>query len=146
MKTPERWRALPRRSPCQYSSPIDLSTQTFHTLQQTLSCLFITWWPLKPNDVTWRPAVALHDIKCHDKIDLNNLHQSHHQKNLKVTFFNLVTLTFDLWPWHSNSSEIISRYIRHPNFESICPTVHTGESWQTHRHTDRRDRFYTLDR
>ena len=36
MKTPERWRALPRRHPCQYSCPIDLLTQTFHILQQLI--------------------------------------------------------------------------------------------------------------
>ncbi len=36
MKTPERWRALPRRPACQYSCPIDLLTQTFHTLHQLI--------------------------------------------------------------------------------------------------------------
>ena len=36
MKTPERCCALPRRPPCQYSCPIFLLTQTFHTFQQLI--------------------------------------------------------------------------------------------------------------
>ncbi len=58
----------------------------------------------------------------------------------------MATLTFDLWPWPSNSSEISSWSTRAPNFGLVCQTVQSWESWQTHTQTDRRDRFYTLDR
>ncbi len=37
--------------------------------------------------------------------------------------FNLVTLTFDLWPWLSNSSERSSMPIPVPIFRSVCQFV-----------------------
>ena len=55
----------------------------------------------------------------------------------KITFFDLVTLTFDLWPWPFNSSEILSRSMSVKNFEAICQTVQPWERWITDRHTDR---------
>ena len=66
MKTPERWRALPRRPSCQYSCPIDLLTQTFHTLQQLimtdrqkLSSLLWRYVMTSRCDVMWRHDVRL---------------------------------------------------------------------------------------
>ena len=44
--------------------------------------------------------------------------------------------SFDLWPWPSNSSEILSRSTPPSNVGSLCQTVQPGERWQTHRHTD----------
>ncbi len=44
-------------------------------------------------------------------------------ENPKITFFNLATLTFDLWPWPLNLSEILSRSTPPPNFESIRSTI-----------------------
>ncbi len=59
----------------------------------------------------------------------------------------MAILTFDLWPWPSNLSEILSRSI--PNFATVSQTVQPWECWltdgHTHRHTDTLDRFYTLD-
>ncbi len=75
-------------------------------------------------------------------------------ETLKITFFNLVTLTFDLWPWHLDSSKILARSTPVPNFGCLRQTDQPWECWltdaHTHRHTatqtHRRDRFYTLYR
>ncbi len=68
----------------------------------------------------------------------------------KITFFNRMTLTFDLWPWPSNSSERSSRSIPIPNLVTVCQSVQPWECSQTdthtHRQTDRPLRFYNLDR
>ncbi len=68
----------------------------------------------------------------------------------KSRFFNLVTFTFDLWPWPSNSAEILSRSLCLPIFVSICQTVQPRERWitdrHTHRQTDTPGRFCALDR
>ncbi len=37
----------------------------------------------------------------------------------------------DLWPWPSNSSEILSRSTLLPNFGSVCQRVQPWERWQT---------------
>ncbi len=39
-----------------------------------------------------------------------------------ITFFNRMILTFDLWPWPSNSSNMSSRSIRVPNIMTECQT------------------------
>ena len=57
----------------------------------------------------------------------------------KIMFFLMATLTFDLWPWHSNLSEILSRWIPLPNFGSVHETVQAWERWQTDRQTDGTD-------
>ncbi len=107
-------------------------------------------------DVTpWRHAVTLNGPKCHGKWMCTILHRSHHHRSHhhhhtveKFTFFNVPTLTIDLWPWTSNSSEGLSRSSLLPNFRSVRQTVHLWERWITdrHTHTHRPDRFYTLDR
>ncbi len=62
-------------------------------------------------------------------------------ENPKFTFSNLVTLTFNLGTWPSNSSEISSRSTSPPNFAYV--TVHLWDRWQISGRTHRRDQFYT---
>ena len=63
-----------------------------------------------------------------------NLHGPTNQEIWKIAFFNIATLTFDLWPWPSNSSEMSSRYTSPLNFRSVCQMVQSGD-----RRTDRTD-------
>ncbi len=122
MKTPERWRALPRCA--------------------LLVSIF--------DDTPWRYAmyaVALHGIKCHDKMYLHNLQRSYHQKVRKSRFstWRPWPLTYDLDLWthlrycqgqslHQISGPYIERFSRE------------NANRRTDGQTDRRDRFYTLDR
>ncbi len=80
-------------------------------------------------DVTWCPFVM---TEC------TNINLS---ETSEITFFNLATLTFDLWPWPLNLAEIISRSFPLPNFVTLGQTVQPWERWltdtQTHRLTDR---------
>ncbi len=137
MKTPERWRALPQRA--LFASIF--AQKSFNYVKT--SCTWrhdvvpsrhMTSWC----DVTWRHFVM---TEC------TNINLS---ETSEITFFNLATLTFDLWPWPLNLAEIISRSFPLPNFVTLGQTVQPWERWltdtQTHRLTDRRDRFYTLDR
>ena len=55
-----------------------------------------------------------------------------------LTFLTFVTWTIDLWPWPSNSSEILWRWMCMPTLRSIGPTVQPLEYRQTDRWTDRR--------
>ena len=96
----------------------------------------ITWRHV----TSWRHSVTSHDILCHDRestwavpSQVSKIHVFQHGD-------------LDLWPWPSNSSEILSRYICPPNFGSVLQTVRPWERWQTHTQTHRRDRFHTLDR
>ncbi len=57
-------------------------------------------------------------------------------KSRKITFFKIATLTFDLWPWPSNLSEVLSKAMFLPNFRSVAQTVQSWERWQTDRQTD----------
>ncbi len=133
MKTPERWRALPRRalfvSILAQKSSTDVKTSCRSTM--TSYC-----------DVTWRHDVMLW---CHmtSGVMTNWLCVIHPSETSEITFFNLATLTFDLWPWPSNSSEILSRSMPPPNFGSVCQTVQPLERWmtdrRTHGHTDGTD-------
>ena len=99
MKTPERWRALPRRALF-----VSILAQMMSNNNK---------WTCKPSQPTW--------------------------KSEKSRFFNLATLTFDLWP---SNSEILSRSTPPPNFRSVRQMVQPGERWQTnthtHTHTERR--------
>ena len=54
-----------------------------------------------------------------------NIQKVNPSETLEITFFNLVTLTFDLWPW--NSSKILSRSMPPPNFGSLRQTIQSGE-------------------
>ena len=96
----------------------------------------VTSWRLY-RDVTWHHAVTSHDVMvwrhmpsfCNDRMYLS--------ETSEITFFNLATLTFDLWPL--NLAEIISRSFPLPNFVTLGQTVQPWERWltdtQTHRHT-----------
>ena len=59
------------------------------------------------------------------------------QKTIEITLFSEVTLNFDLWPWPSNSSKILSRLISLSNFMTIGQTVQPWERSQTDTQTDR---------
>ncbi len=110
MKMPERWRALPR------------------------CALLVSILAQKSRMMSWHHAVTWRDvifyvIICHDKM---NLYRSTHQK-LQNHVFQHGDL--DLWPWPSNSSEILSESTPIPNFGSVRQTVQPRESWQTHTQT-----------
>ncbi len=49
------------------------------------------------------------------------------------TFFDLVTLTFDLWPWPLNLTQISFHLTYMPKFRSVCLSVRLLE-WDTHTH------------
>ena len=55
-------------------------------------------------------------------------------RSLKIMFFDMAALTFDLWP--SNLSEISSRYTPLTKFSSVRQTVQPGDRWRRDRHTD----------
>ncbi len=54
----------------------------------------------------------------------------------EITFFNLVTLSFDLWPWQSNLAKILLGHIPIPKIVFIRQTVQSWECWKTDRQTD----------
>ncbi len=76
-------------------------------------------WPLWPWPL-W-PWTTISDTKLKTEI---------------FTFLMLVTLTFYLWPWPSNSSEIWWSLICVPMFGSVGPMVQSAECKQTHTQTD----------
>ncbi len=55
-------------------------------------------------------------------------------ENWNFNIFTLVTLTFDLLPWPSNSFEIWWSLICVPNFRAVGPTVQPAKCKQTHTH------------
>ncbi len=101
--------------------------------------LFVSILVQRCHDVTpWRHVTSWrHTVRSHDIIIMSwqsEPAQINPSENPKITFFNLATLSFDLWPWPSNLSEILSRSTPPPNFWSVCQTVRLWESWQTHTH------------
>ena len=146
MKTPERWRALPRRA---------LFVSILAQIRQRMSRRHaLTSWRRTTTsrdvmtsycDVTWRHAVTSYDVRLQSGTTQDN--PSGTPEN---DVFNMATLTFDLWPWPSNLAEILPRSITTPNFVTLGQTVRLWErsltDRQTHTHTERRDPFYTLDR
>ncbi len=82
-----------------------------------------------------------HDIRCHDKMALCNLHRSHHKKSRKNHIFQNGDL--DLWPM-TLTFELIQDIVK----VNACTKFVNREAAdrRTHTHTDRQDRFYTLDR
>ncbi len=98
------------------------------------------------HDVTWRHLMSQKcDMTCYVIIKWT-VHSFSPLYASKITFFNLVTLTFDLWPWVSNSSEILSRYTPPPILVSVCQTVRLWECSQTGGQMDRRTVPKTLPR
>ncbi len=153
------WKRLtvdaPSRDVPSLSVFLPLLTQTFHTLQQLMSYNVIRHNTVNVHytspcdvhamtsrrDVTWRYDVMWrHDITVWHHMTSYvmtvSLHGPSHQKCRKFTFSNMATLTFDLWPWPSNSSKILSRSTYPQNFGSVCHSVHPWERWLTDRHTD----------
>jgi len=51
-------------------------------------------------------------------------------------FLSPISLTFDLWPWHSNSGEIFVRCTLPPSFTILRLIVRNLSCWQTDRQTD----------
>ena len=101
--------------------------------------------------MSWRHDVILwrHDVIpwCHITSQCHTMMQK--LKTHHITIFDLVTLTFDLWPWPSNLSGILSRSIPVSNFVTVRQSVQpwecpeTDRQTHTHRHT-KRLRFYNL--
>ncbi len=123
MKTPERWRALPRHA-------LFVSILAWKTLLHDISAIQ-SILSQRYQMMSWR------HMMWHDK---ENLHRSTHQK---IWLCDPVTLTFNLWPWPSNVAEIISWSFLTPNFMDLGQTVKPWERWrtdtQTHRQTDATD-------
>ncbi len=122
MKTPERWRALPRRA------------LLVNILAPKSSNDIIT----SRHDVTWRHDITLWHYMVSDVIStwICTIYTGHIIQ--KIAFFNVATLTFDRWPWPSNLAEILSRSFPTPNFVALAQTVQPWESWLTDTHTHRR--------
>ncbi len=122
MKTPERWRALPRRA------------LFVSILGEKLSKDVKT----SRRDVTWRHDVLLWRHMTSDVMTkwLCAIYIGHTVKiSRKITFFKMATLTHDLWPWPLNLSEILSKAMFLPNFRPVAQTVQAWERWQTDTHT-----------
>ncbi len=124
-----------------------LSIPIYHEDACALTCprcaLFVSILPWKTfkhtktsRDVTpwWR-----HTMWC--LMSLQWIYIGQPIRSLKNLFF-LSHADLDLWPWPSNSSEILARYMPPPNFRSVRQMVQRGERWQTETHR----RFFTLDR
>ena len=79
------------------------------------------------------PMTSHHDMTSHrirsnvPHIKIEIVSRLTRLKLWKITFFNLVTLTFDLWPWPSNSSEMLSSSTAPLNFRSVPQTVQPVE-------------------
>ncbi len=121
MKMPERWRALPRRALL-----VSILAQKLSKDVKT-SC----------HDVTWRHMTSWCHNWCHTSSQNGSVQfiQVTPSKSPKITFINMVTLTFDLWPWPSNSSEIWWSLLCVQNVSSIGRTVQPAELKQTQKHT-----------
>ena len=124
------------RPPCHYSKQKVLLTVIFVCSKYNCS-LWVTETQAQFNyhmmwhyGVTWRHDVTLrygvtsrHDVMpWHQMTPYEWQRESAWVKseNPKITFFNLVILTFDLWPWPLNSYEISSMSNPTPNFRSVC--------------------------
>ncbi len=137
METPERWRALPRRalfvSILAQKSSKDVKMSCRDAVPRRDP---VPWRHV----MSWRRTVTSRDVMswCHmtSGVMTNWLCVIQPSETLEITFFNLATLTFDLWPWPSNSFEILSRSMPPPNFGSVCQTVQPWERWLTDRQTD----------
>ncbi len=147
MKTPERWRPLPRRA--LFASI--LAWKTFeHSLHNLVWCYMISCDVIWHHDMTswrhkvtsWRHSVTSFDVICYDKV---NLHGPTHKKLQNTHFW-----TWRPWPLtydpdlrtHSRYHQGRSAY-QILNLKSVCLTVQPWESWitdrRTDRHTDRTD-------
>ncbi len=116
----------------------DFQLPTLLTILAILTCSNENAWALTSPPVTcplcqyFCPKViqGCQDITPYKCTNINLSETS------EITFFNLVSLTFDLWPWPSNSSKILSSSMPPPNIGCVCQTVQPWERSQTDRHTD----------
>ncbi len=94
----------------------------------------------------WRHAVTSHNVLCHNKKALSNLHRTHHKNVLKSRFLKWrpwpMTLTFKLVRDFVKVNISTKFCVRNSNGTAVRVLT----NWRTHTHTDTRDRFYTLDR
>ncbi len=110
----------------------------------------LTLWPgdvlTSQGDVTWRHAVTSYElVTSHRDVIWRRVKwqsesaQVHPLETPKIRLCDLVTLTFDPWPWPLSLAEIISRSFATPNFVTLGQTVQSWERWltdtQTHRQT-----------
>ena len=78
-----------------------------------------------PTDVIWERHVTKwchqwhHMTSWHSRTGQDFTWSNSNQKTGEITFFVPMTLTFDVWPWPSNSSEILSRSIPVPTLVPI---------------------------
>ena len=132
MKTPERWRALPR---CALF--VSILAQKLSKDVKTAHC-----------DVMWRHrrAVTSCYVRWQDKMALCNLHRSHHKKKLENHNFENDDL--DLWPM-TLTFELIRDIVIFNQPTKFWVRTSNGSVGRVltdkHTHTQT-DRFYTLDR
>ncbi len=111
----------------------------------------VTFWchGMTSDDVRWRHVMkSHHNVKCRHMTWQSESAHINLSETPKIMFFNMATLTFDLWPWPLYSSEISSKSTPVPNFRSVPQTVWLWERSLTDRRTDghtrTRDQFYIL--
>ncbi len=141
MKTPERWRPLPRHA--LFASILAWKTfeHVFHVLQLLVTPKRTNW----RRDVTW----------CHDVMPWHNMPSCVMTKWICTRQpIRNSRITFSTWrPWPMTLTlKLVQDIVKihpHTNFHirmSNCSAVRALTDGQTHRWTDRRVRFYTLDR
>ncbi len=140
MKTPERWRALLRRA-LFVSIPALRPFNTYYIECQVIQRHDVIAW----RHVTlWRHGLTSYDVLCHGREILQN--QNHLKfRNSRFSTWWPWPLTYDLdlqtHPRYYQGQclhQILGPYVKRFSRES----VHR----HTHRHTDRRDLFHTLEK
>ncbi len=74
------------------------------------------WHHVTTSHMSWRHTKTKDFLSDHSN-----------KKTLQITFFHLVTLTFDLWPSPSNSFDISQSSIPVPNFVTVRQSVQPWE-------------------
>ncbi len=139
MKTPERWRALLRRPPCQYFCPIDLLTHIPHIAKANYD-----WQTCTLHTIVWRShhdVTAWHHVTSY--VMTVSLHGPSNQKCRKITWRPWpLTLTFELVQDIIKVHTSTKFWVRTSNRSAVRALT----DGQTNKQTDIWDRFYTLDR
>ena len=78
----------------------------------------ILWWHV----TSWR-HMMWHDVVTSHVMSHFTVQYLKHVNLSEESFFNVVTLPFDLWPWPFNLSKILSMYISTLKFRSIGQMV-----------------------
>jgi len=115
---------------CLLSNFLDIVSQRLHSM-----CWFShRRSPSPPGGHTMVSSVAAGSVTAHTLLCI-----SHGDDSAVFRFFlSLVTLTFDLWPWHSNSGENCLQCTWPPSFIVLRLIVRKALCAQTHWQTDRR--------